>query len=113
MKRILLVIGFLCSMDVFADDYVHLMTTHEKCTQWGERGKQIAAQFYAGDSIQNQYNIIDSTGGDTDTVTFQKKQIDVIYNSLPKTDNVYDQIMYASNIAKAMYDQCESLYEKH
>lgn len=105
--------GIFCSSIAIADDgYVHLMTTHEKCTQWGERGKQIAAQFYAGDNRQDQYEIIEQTGGGADIVSFQKKQIDVVYNSLPKTANVYEQILYAEQIAKAMYEHCEALYGK-
>lgn len=113
MKKIIFLAGIFFSPIIIAgDDYVHLMTTHEKCTQWGERGKQIAAQFYAGDSHQTQYKIIEQSGGDADIVSFQKKQVDVVYRSLPKTTNVYEQILYAEQIAKAMYEHCKTLYEK-
>lgn len=112
MKKILLILGILCSTSILAEDYVHLMTTHEKCSQWEERGRQIVTQLYEGVPIEAQYSLIERTGGGEDIVSLQKKQVKVIYDNVPKNFTIYSKINYAEHIAKLMYDQCTNLYEK-
>ena len=112
MKSILFMVGVLCSMGSLANDYTHLMTTHEKCSQWGDRGRQIVTQLYEGAPIDAQYSLIEKTGGGEDIVSLQKNQVKVIYDNAPKDVDIYSKMHYSEHIAKLMYDQCIDMYKK-
>lgn len=112
MKGWLLPVIALYSGGVVAGDYVHLMTTEQKCHQWGERGKQIVHEFYRGVSREEMYRVIDSVTSEKEIADIQKTEVDAIYNNLPQTDNGYEQVMYAAHIEKAAYEQCQDLYNK-
>ena len=111
MKRIILTIAMsILFSTANAEDYVHQMSTHEKCALWKVRGAQIVEQIFLGSSKQDQYEIIEQNTPDANLANIQKAQVDIAYKNVPQTDNPYEQIQYKNMFGAAMYDQCAELY---